>query len=190
MVAAISDPRSPLSSEKSRGHAPSSNIMFSLQQDTGKWCSEYTWSAEDGMWGVRTLYNFGKLGNHVDAPAVAEDGDKFASNAPSRSKPKRVDEEDAMEGGLRGRISVGAEFYLSAKEKSAGGVFHAYYGPVRDAQPCCTSCSVYRSSIHNVPGRDASVVSDPFFYASRRSSPTGARSRTTLTAAYHHHRAL
>ncbi|THH02406.1 hypothetical protein EW026_g439 [Hermanssonia centrifuga] len=36
------------------------------------------------------------------------------------SKPKRVDEEDAMEGGLKGRISAGAEFYLSAKEKSAG----------------------------------------------------------------------
>ena len=34
---------------------------------------------------------------------------------------KRVDEEDAMEGGLKGRISAGAEFYLSAKEKSAGG---------------------------------------------------------------------
>lgn len=120
MVAAISDPRSPLSSEKSRGHAPSSNVMFSLQQDTGKWCNEYTWSADDGMWGVRTLYNFGKLGNHTE---VAEEGERTAASSSAHpSKPKRVDEEDAMEGGLKGRISVGGEFYFSAKERSAGGV--------------------------------------------------------------------
>ena len=36
-------------------------------------------------------------------------------------KVKRVDEEDAMEGGLKGRVSIGEEFYFSAKEKSAGG---------------------------------------------------------------------
>jgi len=36
-------------------------------------------------------------------------------------KMKRIDEEDAMEGGLKGRISAGAEIYFSAKERSAGG---------------------------------------------------------------------
>lgn len=30
-------------------------------------------------------------------------------------------EEDAVDGGLKGRVSAGAEFYFSAKEKSAGG---------------------------------------------------------------------
>ena len=115
MIAAISDPRMPLSSEKSRGHGPASNVMFSLQHDTGKVCTEYTWSAEDGMWGVRSLYNFGRVGPHADASQ---------SDAPSgRRKVKRVDEEEAMEGGLKGRVSIGGEFYFSAKEKSAGGAF-------------------------------------------------------------------
>lgn len=117
MVAAISDPRSNLLTERARGSSGSpSNVMFSLQHDTGKWCTEYTWSAEDGMWGVKCLHNFGKLWTPVD---VSEDVDKSGSR--KSSEVKRVDEEDAMEGGLKGRISAGAEFYLSAKEKSAGG---------------------------------------------------------------------
>ena len=111
MVAAISDPRMPLSSEKSRSNAPSSNVMLSLQHDTGRWCTEYTWSAEDGMWGVRTLHNFGRAGS---AGEPADEGERGA-------RSRRVDEEEAMEGGLKGRISAGAEFYFSAKEKSAGG---------------------------------------------------------------------
>lgn len=64
------------------------------------------------MWGVQCMHNFGKLVSPHDAPD---------ETTKSRSKPKRVDEEDAMEGGLKGRISAGAEFYFSAKEKSAGG---------------------------------------------------------------------
>lgn len=47
------------------------------------------------------------------------------SDDTDRSNPttglKRVDEEDAVEGGLKGRVSAGAEFYFSAKERSAGG---------------------------------------------------------------------
>ena len=41
-----------------------------------------------------------------------------------RVKVKRVDEEDAVEGGLKGRVSIGAELYFSAKERSAGGEFY------------------------------------------------------------------
>lgn len=89
--------------------------MFSLQHDTGRTCTEYTWSAEDGMWGVRLLHNFGKLATPVD---TSEEGEKAQRDL---TKVKRVDEEEAMEGGLKGRISAGAEFYFSAKEKSAGG---------------------------------------------------------------------
>lgn len=66
------------------------------------------------MWGVRGLYNFGKIGASPPEPPV-DDPSK------GNSKPKRVDEEDAMEGGLKGRISAGAELYISAQEKSAGG---------------------------------------------------------------------
>ena len=129
MVAAISDPRTPISSEKSRAHSPSSNVMFSLQHDTGKVCTEYTWSAEDGMWGVRSLYNFGRIGNPTDASS--EEG-----HAPAgRRKVKRVDEEDAMEGGLKGRVSVGGEFYFSAKEKSAGVSTGIRFTTLPDATP-------------------------------------------------------
>ena len=85
-----------------------SNILLNLQHDRGKWCSEYTWSAADGLWGARALYNFGKT--------VEEEGHEKA-----RRREKRVDEEDAMEGGLKGRISAGAEVYFSAREKSGGG---------------------------------------------------------------------
>ena len=104
IVAAISDP--PLAGQRT----DSSNVMFSLQHDVGKWCSEYTYSAEDGMLGVKVLHNFGRLG------AVPVDDE-----ANTRVGVKRIDEEDAVEGGLRGRISAGAELYFSAKEKSAGG---------------------------------------------------------------------
>jgi distribution and morphology protein 10 len=102
-----------------RGRGDASNIMVNLQHDVGKWCTEYTWSAEDGMWGVRVLHNFGRLGAPADS---SEDSEK--STSPTSGLPvgvKRVDEEDAVEGGLKGRLSVGAEFYFSAKERSAGG---------------------------------------------------------------------
>ena len=113
LVAAISDPRSSLLSEKRSRGDNVSNIMFSLQHDVGKWCSEYTYSAEDGMWGVRVLHNFGRLRNPSEPP---ED----PSSSPG-TRPKRVDEEEATGGGLKGRVSAGAEFYISAKERSAGG---------------------------------------------------------------------
>ncbi len=87
--------------------------MLYLQHDVGKWCSEYTWSAEDGMLGVKVLHNFGRLASDS---STSDDSDKGASVG-----VKRIDEEDAIEGGLKGRLSAGAEIYFSAKEKSAGG---------------------------------------------------------------------
>lgn len=84
--------------------------MVNLQHDTGRWSTEYTWSADDGMWGARVLHNFGRLG-----------GEEVRERA-ARGE-KRIDEEEAMEGGLRGRFSAGAEVYFSAKEKSAGGTY-------------------------------------------------------------------
>jgi len=110
MVAAISDPRSP-----SLG---ASNLMLSLQHDTGRTCTEYTWSADDSMWGVRFLYNFGKLGAALDNSTEGDQPSVLLEA--SQSEVKRVDEEEAMEGGLKGRISAGAELYFSAREKSAG----------------------------------------------------------------------
>lgn len=109
-VSAISDPPS-LRGAK----GDMSNVMVNIQHDVGKWCSEYTWSAEDEMVGLRVLHNFGKLGVSSDA-AAADD-----AMARRREGIKRVDEEDAVEGGLKGRVSIGGEFYFSAKERSAGG---------------------------------------------------------------------
>jgi mitochondrial distribution and morphology protein 10 len=93
-----------------------SNIMVSLQHDVGKWCTEYTWSADDGMCGVRLLHNFGRLSVPPDTSS-----DNSSQSSGNQTRPKRVDEEEATGGGLKGRVSAGAEFYFSAKEKSAGG---------------------------------------------------------------------
>ena len=114
LVAAISDPRSNIPSEFRGRNADPSNLMINVQHDIGKWCTEYTWSAEDGMLGVRVLHNFGKLGTTSE---VLED----SLSSRKCAGVKRVDEEDAVEGSLKGRMSIGAEVYFSAKERSAGG---------------------------------------------------------------------
>ncbi|KAL4076002.1 hypothetical protein V8B97DRAFT_86237 [Scleroderma yunnanense] len=110
LVAAISDPRSSFITEgRARGDNVS-NVMLSLQHDLGKWCTEYTWSAEDGMWGIRVLHNFGRLGSPAES----------SEESTTDPRPKRVDEEEATGGGLKGRVSAGGELYASAKENSAG----------------------------------------------------------------------
>ncbi|KAG6833764.1 Mitochondrial distribution and morphology protein 10 [Tephrocybe sp. NHM501043] len=122
LVAAVSHP----SSTGRNGDV--SNIMFNLQHDVGKWCTEYSYSADDGMWGLRVLHNFGRLGLPVDPT------DEGATSG-SRVGLKRVDEEDAVEGGLKGRVSAGAEVYISAKEKSAGGSIGLRFSTLPDATP-------------------------------------------------------
>jgi mitochondrial distribution and morphology protein 10 len=114
LVAAISD-------TPGRG-MQKSNVMLSLQHDVGRTCTEYSWSAEDGMWGVRVLHNFGKIGGSAPEEEVGV----------REKKAKRIDEEEGMEGGLKGRISAGAELYFSAKEKSAGGKATYFL--------CCSAC--------------------------------------------------
>ncbi|KAI5894084.1 uncharacterized protein SCHCODRAFT_02623675 [Schizophyllum commune H4-8] len=90
--------------------APSS-LLVSVHHDTGPWATDASYSADDGMWGLRVLHNFSP---RAPEAAAATRGDDAAS-----APPARVDSEDAM-GGLRGRFSVGAELYVSAREKSAG----------------------------------------------------------------------
>jgi len=109
-IAAISEPQIAVPLDMKGRRPNSSNIMINVQHDIGKWCSELTWSAEDGMWGVRVLRNFGRRSD------ASEETSTWATQG-----IKRVDEEEALEGGLRGRVSMGAEFYISAQEKSAGG---------------------------------------------------------------------
>ena len=111
--------------------------MLSLQHDTGRWCTEYTYSAEDSMLGVRMLHNFGKL---AAQPGSAEDLERSSTSRGGGMKMKRIDEEDAMEGGLKGRFSAGAEIYFSAKERSAGGPclqpYRRSFLPVRIQRKC------------------------------------------------------
>ncbi|TXT07343.1 hypothetical protein VHUM_03063 [Vanrija humicola] len=89
-------PVSPSSATAGREAAPvpknnkqPGNVLLSLQHDTGRYSGEYTYSAADGMFGIRQLYNFGW-------------------------------EEEMMDGGLRGRFSLGGEVYVSVKQRSAG----------------------------------------------------------------------
>ncbi|KAJ7699877.1 mitochondrial distribution and morphology protein 10 [Mycena rosella] len=128
LVAAISHPPSNLPTDISGRSANVSNLIVNLQHDVGKWCTEYTYSADDSMWGVRVLHNFGKLGIPVD---TSDDN----SATPGGRGLKRVDEEDAVEGGLKGRVSAGAEFYFSAKERSAGVSTGFRFTTLPDATP-------------------------------------------------------
>ncbi len=96
LVSVISDPSAAVYSRRSNGGTGlngANNVMFNLQRDTGRWSTEYSWSADDGMFGARMLYNFGGL------------GDEETTND-RNVRSRRVDEEEAMEGGLRGRFSA------------------------------------------------------------------------------------
>ncbi|WWC71140.1 uncharacterized protein I206_105093 [Kwoniella pini CBS 10737] len=101
------------------------NILLSLQHDTGRYSGEYTYSAQDGMFGIRGVYNFGwqspDIGNLIyNTPTprgivtVVKEEDQTGSDG------KRIDEEEMMEGGLKGRFSAGGEVYFSAKQRSFG----------------------------------------------------------------------
>lgn len=65
------------------------------------------------MFGVRGLYNFG----YQDVV------DRYTEELASSGEGKRIDEEEAMEGGLRGRFSAGGEVYFSRKQRSFGSEF-------------------------------------------------------------------
>ena len=63
------------------------------------------------MYGMRGLYNFGWRADHAEEPVVVK----------GEGEGKRIDEEEMMEGGLRGRFSAGGEVYFSAQQRSFGG---------------------------------------------------------------------
>ncbi|KAK7470858.1 Mitochondrial distribution and morphology protein 10 [Stygiomarasmius scandens] len=162
VVAAISDP--PMNARPELGARSNvSNLMVSLQHDVGKWCTEYTWSAEDGMWGVKFLHNFGKVGG---GPATIVE----SSDSPTTSsRVKRIDEEDPVEGGLRGRLSAGAEFYISAKEKSAGVSTGIRFSTMPDATP----------PSYQIPASSSSPLS-----SSSKTLPSYSQPPTTITALF------
>ena len=177
LVAAISDPRADLTQSRfSRNGASPSNVMLNLQHDTGRWCTEYTYSAEDSMLGVRVLHNFGRLGAPADSAEESE-----------RARDKRIDEEDAMEGGLKGRISVGAEVYFSAKERSAGGKSrHLPLSRTPIELQTLILRSLHRHPLHDLPRRDAALLPAPPRIPTL-AHPTPAPARIPLAAAHDDH---
>jgi distribution and morphology protein 10 len=105
--------------------------MVSLQHDTGKYAGEYTYSAQDGMFGWRGLYNFGWRGT------PREVGDARGSGAEIvKSRVQAAQNAAAGQGqdGQKGRFSAGAEVYFSAKQRSFGSESNV-------AQSCYTSWS-------------------------------------------------
>lgn len=112
-------------------------LLLTLQHDTGRWGTEYTWRSENGagMLGVQVQRNFGRLDNG-DYSDESASGTNEGSRTESLSI-KRIDEEETMEGGLKGRISAGAEFYAST-DKSVGGspilVMTSLYSLIRNMQ--------------------------------------------------------
>lgn len=105
------EPSTPATSTGSGTAARLSELEIKLQQDTGRWSTEYSYAVGDGMWGARGLYNFGKAGSGEESERVE----------PSLGRRERVvDEDEEMATGLKGRWSAGGEVYFSAQERSAG----------------------------------------------------------------------
>lgn len=88
-----------------------SEIEVKLQQDTGRWSSEYSYAVGDGMWGMRGLYNFGKAGAGIAGVSPSDEGETVLGG---------VEGEEEISGGLKGRWSAGGEVFFSAQERSAG----------------------------------------------------------------------
>jgi distribution and morphology protein 10 len=78
------------------------------------------------MFGWRGLFNFGWQDPDFAAAAAVlrerESSSGSGSDAAGDIGPegKRIDEEEMMDGGLRGRFSAGGEVYFSAKQRSFG----------------------------------------------------------------------
>ncbi|KAF9268263.1 mitochondrial distribution and morphology protein 10 [Marasmius fiardii PR-910] len=171
VVAAISDPLGSVRPDVRGRGGDMSNLMVYLQHDIGKWCTEYSWSAEDSMWGIKVLHNFGRLAG--TSPPGESEGNHAATTTTSSSpkvKVKRVDEEDAIEGGLKGRVCAGAEVYFSAKERSAGISTGVRFSTIPDATP----------PSYQIPPPSSSALSA----ASLSKTPLPSQPPTTITALF------
>ena len=84
------------------------NLQILLQRDTGRLCTEYSYSVDDGLWGFRCLHHFGKQHSVV------------AVNAAEEPLPTSEAAAGGVGSGLRGTFSAGAEVFFSSLEKSAG----------------------------------------------------------------------
>ena len=100
-----------------------SNLLISLQHDTGKYAGEYTYSVQDGMFGWRGLYNFGwkdtlKELQEVARPSLGTGASAAVLQQAGAAGTAIVQEVQGA--GQKGRFSAGAEVYFSAKQRSFG----------------------------------------------------------------------
>ena len=86
------------------------SILLLLQRDVGKYSSEFLYSTDSALLGIRGLYNFGP-----DPRALSLDPSPLTAKSPTTPEPK-----DAPSSGLRGRFSAGAELYYGLLNKSGG----------------------------------------------------------------------
>lgn len=106
------------------------NLQVTLQQDTGKWFNEFSYSVDDALWGFRTMHNFGSSkresgrASEATASAVSSSIPSPPATLPSPSLSSGSDDDSLASseasGGLKGQFSAGAELFFSAEEKSAG----------------------------------------------------------------------
>jgi distribution and morphology protein 10 len=86
------------------------------------------------MFGWRGLFNFGwQNPDAATAAAVLREretsaGSGLLAGEGNGPEGKRIDEEEMMDGGLRGRFSAGGEVYFSAKQRSFGSESHIAHG--------------------------------------------------------------
>ena len=86
------------------------SILVLLQNDVGKYSTEYLYSTDSALFGVRGLYNFGQ-----DPREGAE-----SPEAATLTKGKNASEGKDGIGGRNGRFSAGAEMYYGLLNKSGG----------------------------------------------------------------------
>lgn len=84
------------------------------------------------MFGARGLWNFGWR-------ETVEEGEGERDGGRGEEGGMRIDEEEMMDGGLRGRFSAGGEVYFSARQRSFGSV--SIYPLFPHALPVWVPCS-------------------------------------------------
>ncbi|GAK64877.1 mitochondrial distribution and morphology protein 10 [Moesziomyces antarcticus] len=101
------------------GPAGSTNLQLTLQRDTGRWFTEYSYSVDDALWGFRVLHNFGLSDTGEPHPSSSTEIVTSGQGRIDSTAGQGEGDADAG-GGLRGRFSAGAEVFVSTVEKSAG----------------------------------------------------------------------
>ncbi|KAJ1034625.1 hypothetical protein NDA18_001481 [Ustilago nuda] len=118
------------------GPPGSTNLQFTLQRDTGRWFTEYSYSVDDALWGFRVLHNFAYPS---DASGLCSNSDALHSTECLSTLAQTATEVDTdAGGGLRGRFSAGAEVFVSAVEKSAGLSTGIRFSTLPDTPSSCT----------------------------------------------------